>query len=149
MWVAGFPMEQIEDQLNQHIYNRGGLAGVVRAVADRSRDLLPAVGVVARELDPRSAVDGLVERTMLRLEFGIPADLIDLVRATRTPLTRPQWMRLRAAGHLTIEAVGQLNVRDLAHVLGDEQAAAVMQRELRDNAALVNPPPLEIPAPTE
>ena len=65
---------------------------------------------------------------MLRLELGISADLIDLARAINTPLTRPQWMRLRAAGHLTVEAVEQLNVRDLGRILGDERGAEIMQR---------------------
>jgi replicative superfamily II helicase len=149
MWVAGVPIEQIEEQLNQHIYNRSGVAGIVRSVADRTRDLLPAVGAVARELDPDHAVDDLVERTMLRLELGISADLIDLARAINTPLTRPPWMRLRAAGHLTVEAVEQLNVRGLGRILGDERGAEIMQRELRDSNALARPAHLVIPTPTE
>jgi len=86
---------------------------------------------------------------MLRLELGISADLIDLARAINTPLTRPQWMRLRAAGHLTVEAVEQLNVRDLGRILGDEGGAEIMQRELRDSNALARPAHLVIPTPTE
>lgn len=142
MWVAGLPMVELEQHLNQHMYNRGGLAGAVRAVADRTRDLLPAVGAVVRELDPAHPLDDLVERTMLRLELGIPAELVDLAMAIRTQPTRPQWMRLHAAGLVAIETVELLSVGDLGDVLGNKRMAAVMQEELRERASLLDVPPL-------
>ena len=149
LWVTGMPIEQIEGHLNQHMYNRGGLAGAVRAIADRTRDLLPAVAAVVRSLDPDQPVDDLTERTMLRLELGIPTDLVDLAEAVRTPLTRLQWMRLHAAGFVTIDAVEKLVRSDLASVLGDDRAAEVMQRELRDRADGEDLPALDLPVPSE
>jgi len=83
-------MEQIEAQLNQHLRNRGGLAGTVHSIADRTRDLMPAVAAVVRALHPGQPVDELAERTMLRLELGLPAELVDLASAVTIPLTRPQ-----------------------------------------------------------
>jgi len=149
MWISGVPMEQIETQLNQHLYNRGGLAGVVRGTADRTRDLLPTVAAVIRSLDPAQAVDDLVERTMLRLELGLPADLMELAETVTTQLTRPQWLRLRAAGITTIAAAEKTSLADLTDVLGDKQAATTLQRELGDRPAPDDVPPLDLPKPTE
>jgi replicative superfamily II helicase len=69
-WINGLPIETIELQLTQHLPQRGGVAGAVRSIADRTRDLLPAVAAVIRELAPDAPVDVLTERTMLRLELG-------------------------------------------------------------------------------
>jgi helicase len=149
MWISGLPMEQIEAHLNQHLYNRGGLAGVVRGVADRTRDLLPAVAAVTRSLDPTQAVDDLAERTMLRLELGLPADLIELAETVTTQLTRPQWLRLRTAGITTIAAAEKTSLTDLTNVLGNGQAATTLQRELRDRPGPGDVPPLNLPNPTE
>ena len=98
MWVSRIPMETIERELNQHMYQQVGLAGPVRAIADRTRDLLPAVGAVLQELHSDRPGDPLVARTMLRLELGIQADLIELARVLNTALTRPQWARLPSSG---------------------------------------------------
>jgi helicase len=142
LWVSGMAMEQIEGQLNQHLFNRSGLAGAVRSVADRTRDLLPAVAAVIRTIDPEHAVDELATRTMLRLELGLPADLVELASFLGTELTRPQWMRLRAAGLTTLAVVEQQSVGSLTTILGDRDAAETMQRVLRERPAgeTLNPP---------
>lgn len=72
MWMSGMPIENVELNLTQHLRQRGGVAGAVRAIAERTRDLLPAVAAVLHELDPPTTIDRLVMRTMLRLELGIP-----------------------------------------------------------------------------
>jgi replicative superfamily II helicase len=149
MWISGVPMEQIEAQLNQHLYNRGGLAGTVRSVADRTRDLLPAVAAVIRTLNPDQPVEDLAERTMLRLELGLPADLVELADAVTTQLTRPQWLKLHAARLVTPAAVQGAAPAMLGDVLGDERAAAMLQRELRNQPPRDVIPPLDLPIPTE
>lgn len=149
LWVNGLPMEQLEQCLNQHLCNRSGLAGTVRSVAERTRDLLPAVAAVVRLLDPEHAVDELVTRTMLRLEFGIPAELVELASVLSTPLTRPQWMRLHSAGLITIAAVEQQSVDDLTTIVGDRRAAETVLRELGERPAEEALPPLYLPHPSE
>lgn len=142
-------MEQIEQYLNQHLFNRSGLAGAVRGVADRTRDLLPAVAAVIRAIDPNHAVDELVTRTVLRLELGIPAELVDLASVLNTPLTRPEWMRMHAAGLITIAAVEQHSVDDLTTVVGDRRAAEGVLQELGERPAEESLPPLSLPLPSE
>src|SRR6266568_2948660 len=76
-----------------------------------------------------SALLWMTWRTMLRLELGLPADLIELAETVTTQLTRPQWLRLRAAGVTTIAAAEKTSLADLTTVLGSEQAATTLQRE--------------------
>lgn len=133
-WINGVPLESIELQLTQHMRQNGGVAGAVRSVADRTRDLLPAVGAVVCELVPEHPVNDLVERTMLRLELGIPADLVDLVQRTGVTLTRAEWLRLRDQGHVTVEGVVGLTVDQLTDVLGSRTSA----NRLRDGAEQAN-----------
>jgi helicase len=149
MWVTGMPMEQIEQQLNQHLYNRSGLAGTIRAIADRTRDLLPAVAAVVRELDPTHSVDSLVDRTMLRLELGIPADLIELASVITTQPTRPQLMRLQAAGLVSVSNIEKVSEDELAPILGDRHMAKVMLQELQPASHNTDAPPLDIPVPSD
>jgi hypothetical protein len=142
-------MEQIEQYLNQHLRNRGGLAGTVRSIAERTRNLLPAVAAVVRSLDPTQPVDELAERMMLRLELGIPAEVVHLAQRITTPLTRPQWMRLHAAGIVTPTAVENQELKSLKELLGDEHSAENLLRELCEHAVDDNLPPLYLPRPTE
>lgn len=116
-WMAGLPIETIELQLTQHMRQRGGIAGTVRGTADRTRDLLPAVEAVARQLYPDVAVNDLVSRTMLRLELGVPAEIVDLIVATRVELPRASWLALRAADMTSLDAVRQADRDSLAALL--------------------------------
>ncbi len=149
MWIAGLPMEQIETQLNQHLRNRGGLAGTVRSIADRTRDLMPAVAAVVRALHPSQPVDDLAERTMLRLELGLPAELVELASLVTMQLTRPQWLKLHAAGLFTVTAVQEVQRAQLAQLLGAATTASALQDELRDLPANMTVSLLELPQPTE
>lgn len=136
-WINGVPIETIELQLTQHLRQRGGVAGAVRSIADRTRDLLPAVGAVVRELAPAQPVNDLVERTMLRLELGLPVELVELVQRTGISLTRAEWLRLHNAGHNTVEAVRMVTVDQLTGVLGSRVSAI----RLHDAAEQANDPP--------
>lgn len=123
MWVSGMPTETIELQLTQHMRQRGGVAGAVRATADRTRDLLPAVAAVVGELAPEQPVDDLVARTMLRLELGVPAELVDLILATNVQLTRAEWLRLHDARLIALDTVRAASAKELKTILGSAGAA--------------------------
>lgn len=148
LWVTGMPIEDVERYLNQHMYNRGGLAGTVRAIADRTRDLLPAVAAVVRSIDAAQAVDDLATRTMLRLELGIPPDLVDLAE-TGAGLQRHQWMNLHAAGFVTAEAILACPAAELTSVIGDQEAADSLRGHLEQAATADAPAPLNLGAPSE
>ena len=86
---------------------------------------------------------------MLRLELGLPADLIELAGVVTTQLARPQWLKLRAAGLGTIAAAQEAAPAALSEVLNDEKAAAILQKELRDRSLRDEVLPLDLPEPTE
>jgi replicative superfamily II helicase len=148
MWIAGTPIETIELQLTQHLRQRGGVAGAVRAIADRTRDLLPAVAAVVRELAPDSAVGDLVGRTMLRLALGIPAEVVDLARLDGLQMTRAQWLSLNQSGLVTAEAIRDAVDDNLASILGSPAAAQSLKEAAEDD----EPHTVEelvLPAPSE
>jgi helicase len=149
LWVTGMPIEDIERYLNQHMYNRGGLAGTVRAIADRTRDLLPAVAAVVRSIDATHAVDDLAARTMLRLEIGIPAELVDLADSGAPALQRHLWMKLHAAGLVAPEAILGRSTAELESALGDRAAAKALRRHLQRAIEGQDLAPLQLPEPTE
>lgn len=118
-------MAQLEAMLNQHMWNKHGMAGVVRAVADYTRDLLPAVAAVLNELHPQCAehVGVLVERTSLRLEFGVPPSMLDIA-TSGAGLTRTQLLALHEAGMSTPAIVIDTPEEALIEVLGSQEVAA-------------------------
>ncbi len=128
MWIAGTPIETIELQLTQHLRQQGGVAGAVRAIADRTRDLLPAVAAVIQEVTPQSTAADLVERTMVRLELGIPAELVELARLDNVQLTRAQWLGLNRARATTPVTICNITHEDLTEILGSSTAAASLKK---------------------
>ncbi|MGJ6122306.1 caspase family protein [Mycolicibacterium sp. Y3] len=150
MWINGVQMAQLEATLNQHIWNRPEMAGVVRSVADRTRDLLPAVAAVLYELHPasRDQVAVLIERTSLRLEFGVPPQLIDLA-AAGGGLTRTQLLALNQAGISTPALVIDAPEDTLTNVIGSREDADLLVeacREFVNQEAATN---IDLPKPLE
>lgn len=149
MWIAGTPIEMIELQLTQHLRQRGGVAGAVRAIADRTRDLLPAVAAVVRELAPESPSNDLVGRTMLRLELGIPAEVVDLARVDGVQLTRTQWLALGQTGIVSVDALHDADEQRLGEILRSDLQA----RQLKEATERLQTPKvieeLVLPVPPE
>ena len=150
MWISGVPMDSIERQLNQHLRNRDSRAGAVRAIADRTRDLLPAVAAVIREISPEHPVDDLVARTLVRLEFGIPAQLVDILQGLDADLTRPDWLRLHQAGIQALDDLRALTTEQLTDIAGSEAIArrieaglAAIDEETRPGDEVSLPEPVE------
>jgi helicase len=150
MWIAGVAMDSIERQLNQHLRSQDSRAGAVRAIADRTRDLLPAVAAVIREIDPANPVDDLVDRTVVRLEFGIPAELADVLQALDADIGRLEWLRLHERGLYSLEDLRLLSVEQLRDVLGTEIAATRLQAAIaRFDVAPGHGDDLVLPVPSE
>jgi helicase len=148
--INGIEMAVLERSLNQHVWNRPAMAGVVRAVADRTRDLLPAVGAVLCELYPEhaDAIQSLVGRTVTRLEFGIPAELIDLARVG-AGLSRQQLLALRSADLITPQGVVDADVDTLAKVVGNKKDAGLLQDACRSALEQPTTTEIELPPPSE
>ncbi|RWA23336.1 hypothetical protein MBRU_00525 [Mycolicibacterium brumae DSM 44177] len=131
-FINGIEMSVLERNLNQHVWNRPAMAGVVRTVADRTRDLLPAVGAVLAELypDDASEVRALVGRTITRLEFGIPPDLIDIAQLDLGH-NRQQLLALKNAGLTDLQEVVDADLETLSKVVGGAKAAETLQASCR------------------
>jgi helicase len=141
--INGIEMLVLEANLNQHVWNRPPMAGIVRAVADRTRDLLPAVGAVLTELYPANAseIQTLVSRTITRLEFGVPPDLIGLARLG-AGLNRLQLLALKKAGLANVQEVADADAESLSKVVGGKRAGDILQAACR--AAIEQPASTEI-----
>lgn len=99
MWINRAQMTAIETTLNQHVWGKPDMAGAARQTLDRTRDLLPAVGAVTADVHPGAAihVTSLLEGgTLIRLEFRVPPDVVDLAEAANM-LTRSQLLSLQSA----------------------------------------------------
>jgi helicase len=129
LWMSGRSRQEIETTLMQHMRETVA-AGAVNQVRSRTIDLLPIVISVAeilRDADLAEQQNDL----MLRLELGIPADLLPVARVFRGRLTRVEYLRLRSTGLGSIEALTEVKLDDLADVLGADRARA---KALRDGA---------------
>jgi helicase len=132
LWMRGQSREQIETTLTQHM-RENVAAGAVTQVRSRTQDLLPvaiSVAEILRDVDLAERQDDL----MLRLELGIPADLLPVARLCRGRLTRAEYLRLRATGLGTVEALADVKIEDLAERLGGDGQRAKAVRELAGDA---------------
>ncbi|OZD12990.1 hypothetical protein CH253_18145 [Rhodococcus sp. 06-156-3C] len=123
-WMNGIEMPLIEGQLNQYTWQRPSMAGAVRSVTDRTRDLLPAVKEVLAELFPTHAVKigALTDRTIIRLELGIPASCVELGAAVPY-LSRTQLLSLDRAALSTPSAVIEAPIDTLIELVGSREIA--------------------------
>jgi replicative superfamily II helicase len=149
-FINGIEMSVLEGNLNQHVWNRPAMAGVVRAVADRTRDLLPAVGAVLMELYPDNAgdVQALVSRTITRLEFGIPPELIDLAQLG-LGFNRQQLLALKNLGLTDLQAVADADLESLSKVVGSQRVAETLQAACRAGIEQRVSTEIDLAPPTE
>lgn len=127
LWMSGRPRQEIEAILMQ-FHRDNDAAGAVNAVKSRTIDLLPVVvnvTEIVREVDLSERLHDL----MLRLDLGLPADLLDMVRICRASLTRTEYFLLSRAGLATLDALASANIKDIAEHLGGDKARAKAVRE--------------------
>jgi hypothetical protein len=122
LWMSGSTRQEIEMQLMQHMLDNVA-AGAVNQVRSRTVDLLPVVISVAEILRDVDLADQQAE-LMLRLDLGIPRDLVGLARLCRGRLMRAEYLRLRAAGLGTLDELSNTKAHHLAEHLGGSEARA-------------------------
>jgi hypothetical protein len=129
LYASDLPLEVLERHLTQHQREDGGVAGAVRQAAARTRDMLPTVVRVAEFLFPQLNLGGLAERTAVRLELGIPVDLVELGQLLGGELSRGQYLALLHAGLSDPASIEQGTPDDLLACLGDKgRVALVLER---------------------
>ena len=149
LWASSTPLADLERWLTRHLREDGGVAGAVRQVASRTRDVLPAVERVFEFLHTNLPVADLVARTMVRMELGIPAELVDLAQLLGGSLTRSQYLTLRTVGITSPSQFTDASADDLANHLRVTFAQA---NELQERARVQKAqqlPEQQLPLPTE
>ena len=150
LYASSTPLGTVEQRLMQH--NRDNeAAGAIRAVASRTRDLIPAVARVFAFLHPDVATGDLAERTMVRLELGIPAELVELGMILGAELTRAQYLSLLGYGITSPAQVEASDATNLADWLNVSEARATelqallhgRERQSEESFAPLLPPPTE------
>lgn len=129
MWTQGMELREIEKSLLIHMPETDA-AGAIRAVADRTRDLLSVSASVA-EIIVGKHDTRLAERTeslLVQLEFGVPASMVAIARHTRSQLSRGQYLALARAGITSIDTISGMSADELAQLLG--QVPPILQQLL-------------------
>ena len=121
--ISGTPIRDAEQQLLQHV-PEDSASGAIRAIAARSRDVLDAVATVANlraNLDCAEIADELA----IRLEFGVPAEMVAVAGAYGSDLTRGDYLALHRDGLRDLAAIEASPDDRLANLLGRVAAERV------------------------
>jgi replicative superfamily II helicase len=146
-WVTDTPLATIEQTMTQFGGAFGGAAGEIRAVAQRTVDLLPIVTRIAELLHP--GLDLAARRALLvsRLELGIPSPLVELATAARGGLARPELLELMRAGRSAPEDVLAADDETLLRCVGNARRVELLRAAATNAIDARNDIPLAIGAP--
>jgi hypothetical protein len=134
MWLDGVELNRLEQSVLVHLPGENA-AGPIRAVAERTRDL---IGVVARigalvsadHAEPEADIATLITR----LELGIPPEILWLADVVKRGLERGDYLGLHRANLSTLEALDRVDDVRLASVLKSD----VKVRRVRDAIVRTN-----------
>jgi hypothetical protein len=125
-WINGAPILDIESHIQQHWYDRFA-SGAVQQVADRCKDVLNPIATIISFIYPKQINIGeVIERLTIRLQLGVPDNIVDFVRATKANFSRPTYIALHNMGIYTL-AEAQRREKDIAALLGEEEAYSLLQ----------------------
>lgn len=125
MFAGPQALASIETQLLRHTRETSS-AGQIRQISSRVRDVIGAVAVTARFFDRQLISDSVVDDLLVRLEIGLPEELVDLARSTKLMLTRGQYLALAERGIGTAAAVRNSEIDTLAEIVGADLGAALL-----------------------
>jgi len=120
MWLEGVELNRIEESILQHM-PADNAAGPIRAVAERTRDLVGVVTRIAEFL----AKDGLhlncdADSLMGRLELGIPEDIYWLAEELKRNLERGEYLALRRLNLTSIEVLEKSDEAEIKRAVGSK-----------------------------
>lgn len=125
-WIRGVPMESIETTATTNPYQGKIAAGHVRQFADTARFHLRAAFEIANVvLLDRGPSGEEVELLLYQLEFGVPANVVDVLRDLPLPLQRGDSLALAGAGIDSIAKLWTLAITDLTRILGRDCAKRI------------------------
>jgi helicase len=105
MWLEGMELSRIEASILRHLPGDNA-AGPIRASAERTRDLIGVVARIGALVSSDGAeVAGNVDDIHVRLELGIPNDMLWLARQAKRSLERGDYLALKREGLASPEAI--------------------------------------------
>ncbi|MBV5246632.1 DEAD/DEAH box helicase [Mycolicibacterium sp. PAM1] len=125
LFASDSPIASIEAELMQHMRNTA-VAGPIRSVAARTRDVIDAVATICRVRGYKFADEVGSSNLGVRLEIGLPSRIGGVAAELGTRLSRVEYLKLLAEGLETIAAL-QTAGDALRNILGDERAEQVLQ----------------------
>ena len=138
-WITGLQRQQIEQIITRHV-RESTAAGQIVQVASRTADLLPLVTGIAEFLHPSLDLTERLEHLRLRLQVGLPAELVPLAELMGDRLTRADYLMLATAGLADPLKAASTSDDELAAALGTNEKVLL----LREAAS---PELLSVPAP--
>jgi helicase len=103
LYITDTPLTEIEDTMTQFGGGLNGAAGPIKSVISRTCDILPTIASVAALINPDLDLDNRVRRLLVRLELGIPANLVELGTRIGRILNRGNYLNLLKKGIATVE----------------------------------------------
>jgi helicase len=150
-YMTDWPLAEVERTITQFGGGFGGAAGPIRAVATRTRDLLPVVVRVVELLHPGTDLTLLQRQLLVRLEIGLPVEAVDLAARLGGAISRADYLALGHADLVSIDAVRAAGDQELLKHLGGSTAKLKMLRlaaeEREGDEADFQPTPL-LPPPS-
>jgi hypothetical protein len=148
MWIQDVNLRSLETSLLRHLPGENA-AGSIRAVAERTRDLIPAVARIAELLKGGDSFASAVDALSARLEIGALARTVPLARIAYRRLDRADYLALERAKLSSPEAIVAATddnllsiVRTPVKVMVLRAASTALVDETTDQAN-----PMELPMP--
>ncbi len=148
MWIQDVNLRSLETSLLRHLPGENA-AGSIRAVAERTRDLIPAVARIAELLKGGHSFASAVDALSARLEIGASARTVPLARIAYRRLDRADYLALERAKLSSPEAIVAATddnllsiVRTPLKVMVLRAASTALVDETTDQAN-----PMELPMP--
>lgn len=127
MWIQGTELQVMEGTLLRHQRDQDA-AGAIRVVADRTRDLFPIAARVAEIMNTGQLDFGAqIEELLVRLEFGIPRELVPLARVAGNRLLRGDYLALKRSGILAAGNIAAKTDDELKTILHDDRKVSVLR----------------------
>jgi len=125
-YANGVPIERIEADFTTNRVFFAVTAGDIASTVDNTRFRLHTIYEIVSVAYPAFAPEpDDMQRLLLRIELGIPADTLDLIHSP-VPLNRAAYLSLRSAGVLTVDALLRSSPAMLATYLPNETAQLLL-----------------------
>ena len=150
LYVSSQPLGEVERILIQFGGAFQGVAGAIRSTASRTCDLLRPVARIAEVLHPGLDLGDRLQRLLVRLEVGIPAEAVPLAQYAPLRLGRVEYLALIDAGFCNLDALDRASDEALRECIRGDQSRVELLRQAarreRERPPVSEVTPTDIPA---